>query len=367
MPTRAIIIVMRAKDHIYKITAYPAGQPIEGGAKLASNENPFGCSALAKQAFIEAADDLNIYPDAYCTQLRKAIAEHENLNFENIICSAGSDEMLGLIASAYLSDGDEVIMPRYSFLKHKLFTLSAGATPVLVDENNYHVDFDGLLNAITGKTKIIFLANPNNPTGTYKSAHEVQGFIDQVPKNILIVLDAAYCEVVQESDYGSGLELAKKHKNIIILRTFSKVYGLAALRIGWGYMDEEIIDALNRIRPTFSVTNPSQKAAIAALDDTDFVARSVAHMNAVRDDFLSFLDKKDIGYIPSVCNFFLVDCQTAEKAVISHDRLLTQKISVRPVNAYGLNKFLRISVGTTQEMMDLKQIFGDHIVDIIKG
>ncbi len=358
---------MRAKDYIYKITAYPAGQPIEGGAKLASNENPFGCSEYAKQAFIDASQDLNIYPDAYCTELRQAIADHEGFDVKNIICSAGSDEMLNLIAMAYLGEGDDVVMSRYSFLKHKLVTLLSGATPILVDEDNYHVDFDGLLSAITDKTKIIFLANPNNPTGTYQSIDKVEKFIKKVPENIMIVLDAAYCEVVEKEDYQSGIDLAKKHKNVIVLRTFSKVYGLAALRIGWGYMDAEIIDALNRIRPTFSVTNPSQKAAIAALKDDAFVAKSVRHMNDMRDSFFKHMDDLNIHYITSVCNFFLVDCLTPEKAQRVHDMLLVNKVSVRPVNAYGLNQFLRISVGTTVDMQHLKQLFSDKITAIIKG
>ena len=315
--------------------------------KLSANETPLGPSPRARAAFIDAAQGLEIYPDGGYGALRTAIAKRYGLDPARIVCGNGSDELFHLLAQAFMGPSDEAIHTEHGFAVYRIATQAAGATPVEVRETALTTDVDAILAAVTVRTRMVFVANPNNPTGTYLPVDEVKRLQAGLPANVLFVLDAAYAEYVQKNDYEAGIELAATAPNVVMTRTFSKVHGLAALRIGWAYGPESVVDALNRVRGPFNVSGPGQAAAIAAIADQDHVAKAVAHNEAWRARLAADIAAMGIEAVPSVANFLLLkfpgtDGATAEAA----DRYLrSQGLILRPTGSYKLPDCLRLTVG----------------------
>ncbi|WP_454812152.1 pyridoxal phosphate-dependent aminotransferase [Labrys neptuniae] len=325
-------------------SAAPAGVRLW---KLSSNETPLGPSAQAKAAYAAASEKLELYPDGASSALRAAIAARYGLDPVRLICGAGSDELLSLLAYTYLGPGDEAVYSEHGFLVYKIATLAAGATPVVAPEKNYTADVDALLARVTAKTKIVFLANPNNPTGTYLPFDEVKRLHAGLRSDILLVLDAAYAEYVRANDYESGLELVATSANVVMARTFSKIYGLANLRLGWMVGPLAVIDAVNRIRGPFNVSGPAMAAGIAAIEDQAHVTAAIAH----NDEWLAWLTSEltglGLGVTPSVGNFLLVHFpKEAGKSARDADAFLTERgLILRRVDAYGLPDALRLTIG----------------------
>ncbi len=324
-------------------SAAPSGVKLH---KLSSNETPLGASPKAIEAFKGLADKLELYPDGSSTTLRRAIAGKFGLDESRIVCGSGSDEILSLLTSAYVGPGDEGLFTTHGFLVYKLAILAAGGTPVVAPETNLTADVDAILAAVTPRTKIVFLANPNNPTGTYIPFEEVKRLHAGLPKTVLLVLDAAYAEYVRRNDYAAGIELVSTSDNVVMTRTFSKIYGLAMLRLGWCYAPAHVADALNRIRGPFNVNGPALAAGVAALEDDAHTSAAVAH----NDRWLPWLTEKiaELGLevTPSVGNFLLIRFPETGKTAKDADAFLTARgLVLRAVGAYGLPHHLRLTVG----------------------
>ncbi|BAT58194.1 histidinol-phosphate aminotransferase 2 [Variibacter gotjawalensis] len=339
---------------VLKINAYVPGKSSAPGVdkifKLSSNETPLGASPHAIEAYRALASDLQDYPDGSSTKLREAIGKAYGLDPSRIICGAGSDELLNLIAHGYIGPGDEAIHTTHGFLVYPIVTLGSGGTPVVAAEKNFTADVDAILKCVTPKTRVVFLANPNNPTGTYVSFDEVKRLHAALPKNVLLVLDAAYAEYVRRNDYESGIELVATSENVVMCRTFSKIYGLAALRLGWMYGPAHIVDALNRIRGPFNVGAPAIAAGAAAIADTAHVQKSIEHNEKWLAYLTDELTKLGLKVTPSVGNFVLIHfSEQAGKTAKDADAYLTkQGIITRQVAAYHLPNALRCSVGTEE-------------------
>ncbi|MCB4767228.1 histidinol-phosphate transaminase [Ancylobacter sp. Lp-2] len=338
---------------VLAIEAYVPGKAQAGGAvktyKLSANENPLGPSPKAREAF-HAADALEFYPDGSSTKLREAIAGAYGLDAGRLVCGTGSDELITLIAAAYAGPGDEVIYSQYGFLVYRIATLATGATPVVVPEKNLTADVDALLAAVTEKTRIVFLANPNNPTGTYLPFDEVRRLQRGLPPHVLLVLDAAYAEYVRRNDYESGIELVATARNVAMLRTFSKIHGLAALRVGWLYGPAEVVDAVNRIRGAFNVNSAAIAAATAAIGDTAHVEAAVAHNDVWLAWVTDELTALGLTVTPSVGNFVLAHFPDVEgqRARDADAFLSARGLILRRMDAYGLPGALRITIGTEE-------------------
>ncbi len=315
--------------------------------KLSSNENPFGCSPAVGEAIRAALTKLHRYPPTDHAALRAEIGAVHGLDPERIICGVGSDEVLTWIAQAYAGPGDEVIHPAHGFLMYRIFALSVGATPVAVAERERRVDVDAMLAAVTPRTRLVYLANPANPTGTMLSAEEIVRLADGLPGNVLLVLDAAYAEFAGQDD--GALALAATRANVVTTRTFSKVYGLGGLRLGWGYGPRAVIEVLNRIRGPFNLSDLQIEAGIAALRDRAFVERSVAHNTAWRVWLAAELAKAGVPSDASQANFLLARFGSAEKAAACDLHLQARGLIVRRVAAYGLPAALRITIGTEDD------------------
>ena len=342
------------KPGVMDIAAYVPGKDGAPGAKkvykLSSNETPLGASPAALDAYRGLAEKLEFYPDGAATALREAIAEVHGLNPANILCSNGSDELLGLVAQTYLKAGDEGIFTEHGFLVYKIQIMAAGATPVVVKEKDERADVDAILAAVTERTRIVFLANPNNPTGTYLPFEEVRRLQAGLPGDVLLVLDAAYAEYVRRNDYESGLELVSSSQNVVMTRTFSKIYGLAGLRIGWMYAPAHVIDAVNRVRGPFNVNAAAIAAGAAAIRDRAHVENAVAFNEKWLPWLTDELTTLGLRVTPSIGNFVLIhfpgtDGKTAEAA----DAYLTARGYVlRRVAAYGFPNALRMSIGAEE-------------------
>lgn len=325
--------------------------------KLSSNETPLGPSPKAREAYAEVAGKLELYPDGSSTELRQAIAETHRLNIDRIICGNGSDELLHLLAECYLSPGDEAIYSEHGFLVYRISILAAGATPVVAKETAYTTDVDAILAAVTSRTRMVFLANPNNPTGTYIPMAEVRRLHAGLPGNVLLVLDAAYAEYVRRNDYESGLELVASAGNVVMTRTFSKIHGLAALRIGWLYGPRPVVDVLERVRGPFNLNAAAIRAGAAAMRDRAFVEAAVEHNLRWSDWLGSELAKLGLTVTPSVANFLLVHFPGEGKTADAADRaLLAEGVVVRKVGGYGLPNALRITVGSEEACRRLVEV-----------
>ena len=290
MSTQGKTLRPEPRKGVLDIDAYVPGKHGAPGVakiyKLSSNETPLGPSPKAVEAFQRASAQLEIYPDGQAQELRDAIGEVHGLNPANIMCGNGSDELLGLIAHVYLGAGDEAIITEHGFLVYKIQIQAAGATPVIVKERDARADVDAILAAVTVRTKVVFIANPNNPTGTYVPFEEVKRLQAGLRGDILLVLDAAYGEYVTRNDYEAGIELVSSSENVVMTRTFSKIYGLAGARIGWMYAPLQVIDAVNRVRSPFNLSTAAIAAGAAAIRDRAHVAKAKEH-NSVWLDFLT--------------------------------------------------------------------------------
>ncbi|MFM9977491.1 MAG: histidinol-phosphate transaminase [Sphingomonadaceae bacterium] len=321
-------------------------------AKLSSNENPLGTSVAARAAFAAHAYDLDRYPDASAARLREAIAELHGLDPARIIYGTGSDEVLHLVAGAYAGPDDEAIYVRFGFAVYDIAIRRVGATPVVAPDKGYATDVDAILACVTPRTRLVYLANPNNPTGTFTPRSEIARLHAALPEDVMLVIDQAYAEYIEAADDDAALDLARTEANVIVTRTFSKIYGLAAERIGWGYGPAAAIDAMQRIRAPFNITSAGQSAAIAALHDRAFVEDSRKH-NAQWRAWLAGeigkLGNAGLRVIPSYANFLLVLFEGAITAEAAYAGLMEHGYIVRWLPGQGLPQALRITIGTEAE------------------
>ena len=337
---------------VLDIQAYVPGKSGAAGVakiyKLSSNETPLGPSPKAVAA--AKAVDLEFYPDGAATKLREAIAAKYGLDPARIVCGAGSDELLNLLTHAYVGPGDEGVFTEHGFLVYRIAILAAGGKPVVVPETNYTADVDAILAAVTPRTKVVFLANPNNPTGTYLPFDEVKRLHAGLPPQVLLVLDAAYAEYVRRNDYASGLELVATAENVVMTRTFSKIYGLAALRLGWMVGPAHIVDAVNRIRGPFNVNAPAIEAGVAAIADDAHVADAVTHNERWLSWVTDEIEALGLQVTPSVGNFILIHFPAeAGRTAKDADAFLTKRgLIMRAVGAYGLPNALRMTIGNEE-------------------
>ncbi|MGN6468405.1 MAG: histidinol-phosphate transaminase [Rhizobiaceae bacterium] len=317
--------------------------------KLSSNENPLGPSPKAIEAARAVAARLDIYPDGSARRLREALGEAHGLNPANIVCSNGSDEILGLLAQIYLSPGDEAIFTEHAFMVYRIYIQAAGAVPVAVKEKDERADVDAILAAVTPRTRIVFLANPNNPTGTYLPIQEVRRLHAGLPPSVLLVLDAAYAEYVRRNDYEAGIELVAANENVVMTRTFSKL-GLGGARLGWMYAPLAILEAVNRVRGPFNVNATAIEAGIASIRDREHIARSVAHNETWRNWLTEEFEKLGLRVTPSVGNFLLVHFpeDSRHSAAAADDYLSQRGYILRRVTGYGFPNALRMSIGTEE-------------------
>ncbi|HTV89948.1 MAG TPA: histidinol-phosphate transaminase [Stellaceae bacterium] len=320
--------------------------------RLASNESALGPSAKAVAAYRALAGDIHRYPDGSAAELRAALGRHHKLDPERIVCGAGSDELISLLLRAYAGQGSEVLYSRHGFLMYPIGAQAVGATPVAVPERDLTADVEGFLARVTEHTRLVFVANPNNPTGTYLSSAELARLHAGLPSNVVLAIDAAYAEFVNRNDYEPGIALVNRAENVVMLRTFSKIHALAGLRLGWAYCPPAIADVLNRIRGPFNVSSPAIAAGIAAVEDVEAVARARAH----NDKWQPWLSAKlaALGLEPtsSVGNFVLprFPDEPRHNAEAAHDFLHARGILVRKMGGYGLPHCLRITIGTGEEM-----------------
>lgn len=337
---------------ILDINAYVPGESkVPGGikpAKLSSNETPLGASPQAIEAYRAAALELERYPDGQATALRAAIARRYGLDASRIVCGSGSDELLALIARAYLGPGDEAIYTEHGFLVYRIVILTNGATPIIAPEQQLHADVDAILARVTARTRVVFIANPNNPTGTYIPIDEVRRLRAALRDDIVLVLDAAYAEYVSRNDYEAGIELVATTSNTVMTRTFSKIHGLAALRIGWAYCPAAIADVLNRIRGPFNLSVPAIACGATAMDDSEHMQAAKAHNDTWLPRVAGKLQSLGLDVTPSVANFVLFHFPSSgsKTANGADEYLKSQGVIVRKVGAYGFANSLRMTIGS---------------------
>lgn len=349
------------RPEIKDLVPYKPGKPIEDVKreynltdviKLASNENPLGYSPKAKEAMIKALEELNLYPDGNATDLKQAIAKKFNLSPDQILPSSGSDEMVDILSKTFLNAGDEVIMADVTFPRYEATAKMMGATPVIVPLKDFTYDLDGMRAAITEKTKLIWLCNPNNPTGTMFTERALIDFLEAVPKNIVVVYDEAYNEYVTRDDYPkNSLKLLDKYSNIVIMRTFSKIYGLAALRVGYTMAAPEIIMNLNKVRGPFNVNTLAQVAAIAALEDDAFIEESYRVNKEGKEYLYKAFDEMGVWYAPSETNHIFIDTKKDCNEVFV--ALQSKGMIIRPMGG----TYIRVSIGTAEQNQRFIELF----------
>jgi histidinol-phosphate aminotransferase len=337
------------KEGILDMPAYVGGRDAVKGVanphKMSANENPLGASPAARAA-LEEAFDPSVYPDGHATALREALAKLNRLNDENIVCGNGSDEILQLLTQAYLGPGDEVLHTEHAFLIYKLASRAAGARPIAVGERALTANVDALLGAVTPATRMVFLANPNNPTGTMLERDEIMRLHAGLGGDTILVLDGAYAEYCDPQNYPAGFDLVEQHDNVVTTRTFSKAYGLAALRLGWGYCPPDIANVLNRLRGPFNINQPAIAAGLAALDDQGHIEASHAHNAQWREWLVQQLGGIGFSVRPSFANFILVEFDSDKQASAAEVFLSARGVIPRGLTAYGLPHALRLSIGT---------------------
>ena len=331
--------------------------------KLSANESALGVSTKARKIIFNKNLNFFRYPDGKSKKLREQISKKFKCDFKRIICGAGSDEIIQMLCQLFLKPKDEVIVPQYSFLMYRIYSKIVGAKVVFSKEKNFKVSINEILKNVTNKTKIVFLANPNNPTGTYLTKSELLELRNRLKKNILLVIDDAYFEYMKNSDYKSGLDLFKSKENVFILRTFSKIYGLASLRVGWGYGSKKIIDALNIIKPPFNVNEVAQLAAIESLKDKKFLSQSIKHNLIYATKIKNFLKNYQIYSNEVSANFLLLDFSKCKfKAKYFYKKLKEKGIILRSTEeGYKIKNMLRLTIGSKIEninfMKSVKNIF----------
>ena len=349
----------QANEYVRALSPYQAGKPItelsrelnipvDNIIKLASNENPLGISPKAKQAVEKALIDLARYPDQF--ELKAALAQDNNLDFNQIVLGNGSNNLLDVIARVFLKTGDESIYSQYAFAIYPLSILSVGAIPKEAPAFNFGHDLDKMKALITDKTKIIWIANPNNPTGTFLPHQEILKFLADIPRNIIVVIDEAYNEYLPKEKQGDATKWIAAHPNIIVVRTFSKIYGLAGLRIGYAATSFEIADLLNRVRTPFNVNNLALVAALAARGDSEFLHQSFENNKTGMQMLEKGIKQIGLDYIPSSGNFICMYCDPQKQnAATINQKLLKAGVIVRPLNNYNLPDYLRVTIGTDYE------------------
>lgn len=334
--------VKELKDYV------PGKNPVEPGViKLASNENPFGPSPKALEALAKEAKNLQVYPDQKSILLREALAKKLDVPFDNIICGNGSDDIMQILASTYLNPGEEVITPKNTFSVYEMVTKIFGGRLVLVDLKNFEVDLDGIAGAVTAKTKIIFIANPNNPTGTAFSASAFASFLEKISTNVLVVVDEAYIEFAEGKDGPDTLKHVKEGKNVVVLRTFSKFYGLAGLRVGYGVARKDLIAPMFRTKMPFNVNRLAQAGAAAALEDKEFLEKTYKNNLDGKKYLYAEFDKLGLEYKKTESNFIFINLKKSADELFVE--MLRQKVILRPLTSFGLPEAIRVSVGTPEQ------------------
>ncbi len=357
------------RDAIEHIIPYPPGKPIEelerelgisGSIKLASNENPLGPSPAAIEAIKAKLHTINRYPDGSGFYLKAKLAEKLGLPQNRIILGNGSNELIELSVRTFLNPGDEAVQPFPTFLVYEKIVKAAGGTMISTPLKDLRIDLAQIRESINPNTKLLFIANPNNPTGYALSKEDLAGFLSELPHDLVVVLDEAYMEFVTDPAVRSGLELLDTHPHLLVLRTFSKLYGLAGLRIGYGFSSPEIIDYMNRVRQPFNVNTLAQAAALAALDDHDFVNRTLTLVREGLEQLTSGLDQLSLEYLPTQTNFFLIKTHVEGKVI--YDKMLRRGVIVRAMDSFGLPNYIRINVGLPEE----NQRFLDTLREVLE-
>lgn len=345
-----------ASPGIRELQPYQPGKPVEelerelglsNAIKLASNENPLGPSPRVKASIEAAMADIARYPDGSAFHLKNSLGDFLGVSTDRLTIGNGSNDVLELLARVYLNTGNESIVSQHSFVVYPLVTRAIGATLTVIPARNFAQDLDATLAAVSDKTRMVFIANPNNPTGSWVTRSDLVAFLDNVREDVLVMLDEAYFEYVDEPEYPDGMTLIDRYPNLIVTRTFSKAYGLAGLRVGYAVSHPDIADLMNRIRQPFNVNAMSLAAALVALEDQDHVKKSV-QLNRQGLDYLTrTCDEMNLGYIPSVANFLTIDL--GRDVMPIYEALLRQGVIVRPVGVYELPNHLRVTVGTPEE------------------
>lgn len=321
------------------------------GIKMSSNESALGASPLAVKAYEAAANELHLYPDGGADDLRAAIAAHYGIEFDRLVCGNGSGELLSLIAELYAGPGDQVLFTEHSFSIYRIVAKTRGADAVEAPLDGFRTDVDALISAANDKTRLVYIANPANPTGTYLTRDELERLCAGLPDRCLLVVDSAYGEFATADDFDIGTDLCARHENVVMTRTFSKLYGLAGLRIGWAYCAPEVADLLHRIRMPFNVSIPAQRAAIAALEDKPFVDRAIQHNTKWRAYFETSLASLGLDVVASAANFVLVGFPPAATGKSAHEAdkfLADHGYLLRRMDGYGYPDHLRLSVASAE-------------------
>ncbi len=344
------------RENILEIEPYPPGKPIKEverelgikeAVKMASNENPLGPSPKALEAMREALNEANLYPDGSAYYLKRALSEHLDVGEENIIFGNGSDEIIRMIAETFLNQGEEAVIAQPAFIIYQIAVKVMKGKCKLVNLRNFTHDLVTMGEAVNESTKLVFIANPNNPTGTMVTREEVGSFMNKIPQGAIVVFDEAYYEYITRDDFPQTINYIRQGRNVITLRTFSKIYGLAGLRIGYGVAREDLIRDMNRVRQPFNTNCLAQVAALTALKDKEHIERS-SRLNREGKDFLyRELDRLKVSYIPSEANFILIDLKQGARG--ASQKLMQEGIIVRPMGMYGLPNFIRVTIGTAQQ------------------
>ena len=348
--------MITARPEIETISPYQGGKPIEEVQrefklndiiKLASNENPLGPSPKAVAAMQKAVDQVNLYPDGNAYYLKKDLAEHLGVDIDQIILGNGSNEVLHIIGETFVKPNDEIIYSESAFVVYKLVAAICGAKAVVTPMNGYHQDISAIISAITNKTKIIFIANPNNPTGTMVNVEQTEKLLASVPEHVLVVFDEAYGEYIDREDYPRTLSYIQQGHNVLVSRTFSKIHGLAGLRIGYGIADNRLVGLMNRVRQPFNCNLLAQVSARAALADTDYVLRSKQTNDEEKHHLYKALAELNVDYVPSEGNFIMLNLSCSGEVIAQ--KLLEKGIIVRPITSYGFPNSVRLTIGTNEQ------------------
>mgnify|MGYP002628934966 FL=1 len=342
-PKAKKVIIQRYEGGLSKIPG------ITNPIKLSSNESALGCSPAATKAIDQIKKKIFKYPDSNSSLIKKQLSKIFNVKINQLIIGSGSDEIISFACQAFLEKGDEVIVPEFSFLMYRIYAQINGAKIIFAKENNFKISTDSILNCITKKTKIIFLANPNNPTGTYLTEKELRYLQQRIPTNVLLVVDDAYWEYVQKKDYSSGLSIFKNAKNVLVLRTFSKIYGLASLRLGWGYSSKSIISSLLTYKPPFNITTAAELAGVSALKDNKWLKKNISHNKFWSKKIFDKLKEKNIKCNLPNANFFLMQFSKKYDANNIFNKFAKSGVILRKMNNYKIKNSLRVTVGNAQE------------------
>lgn len=353
----AVDFVQLAVPGVRSLSPYQPGKPIDELArelglnekdivKLASNENPLGPGPKALAAIEEAMEEITLYPDGAGFELKKALSGKLGVQADQITLGNGSSDILDFITRVFVNDGDNIVVSQHAFAIYGLVARMVGADCIEVPAKDFGHDLDAMAAAINDKTRVVFITNPNNPTGTWLTQSEIKGFMDKVPEHVLVLLDEAYFEYVHEADYADGITLLPAYPNLVVARTFSKAYGLAALRVGYSISSPQLADLLNRVRPPFNVNSLAMAAAVAALNDTEYTNSSIAVNDAGMAQLTAAFAEMGLGYIPSVGNFVSFRVPDGVSSMDVYRKLLGKGVIVRPVANYEMPEYLRVSIGT---------------------